>query len=176
MSDSDLALRKDVMMLAKFLQKLKEELATVRQNSDENDRFQSMSHKLSLITVATEEATNTILEAAESIEGAVARIDQLGNPSKEMFQQTNVVRNAVNNIFEASSFQDITGQRVNKVVTSLEFIDEAVDRMVELWGAEEISKVELNYEEDKIEEAGLLNGPASNGKGISQDEIDSFFS
>ena len=36
-------------------------------------------------------------------------------------------------IFEACNFQDLTGQRVGKVVETLAFLEEHVDRLMEIW-------------------------------------------
>jgi chemotaxis regulatin CheY-phosphate phosphatase CheZ len=66
----------------------------------------------------SEQATQTILAAAERIDHAAANLTAT---RKGNFEQGLVhdVRDAVVQIFEACNFQDLTGQRVAKVMTHL---------------------------------------------------------
>ena len=43
-------------------------------------------------------------------------------------------------IFEACNFQDLTGQRITKVVATLKFIETHIVRMMEIWGGLEAFK------------------------------------
>jgi len=82
-------------------------------------------------------------------------------------------------IMEACSFQDITGQRITKIVRSVKFVEERVDKMVELWGRDEIEAVsaslDLTTEEEERDKRLHLAGPQMADEAISQDEIDSLF-
>jgi len=78
-------------------------------------------------------------------------------------------------IFEACSFQDITGQRIKKVISTLAVIEEKIDRIMDTLG----DKVGVKVSEEKLEKVisveddkSLLNGPQLAGKAISQDDID----
>jgi chemotaxis protein CheZ len=74
------------------------------------------------------------------------------------------------------TFQDITGQRVTKVVRSMKFVEERVNSMVELLGRETIEKLSTDMPaEEKTEEEKLLEGPQMAGAAISQDNIDALF-
>ena len=37
-------------------------------------------------------------------------------------------------IFEACNFQDLTGQRINKVMTTMKFIEHHINTMMDIWG------------------------------------------
>ena len=81
------------------------------------------------------------------------------------------------NIFEACNFQDITGQRITKVVQALQFIDERVAKMMDIWGgANDLAAFAPEPEEAEGDEA-LLNGPAleEHHGHASQDDIDALF-
>jgi chemotaxis protein CheZ len=41
-------------------------------------------------------------------------------------------------LFEACSFQDITGQRITKVVRSLTYVETRVNKLIEAWGRSEL--------------------------------------
>jgi chemotaxis protein CheZ len=79
---------------------------------------------------------------------------------------------AVTSIYEACSFQDITGQRITKVVNTLKVIEQRVDQMIgSASGAGYVASVPLPVEEPTGDQA-LLNGPQLPGKGRTQEEID----
>ncbi len=77
-------------------------------------------------------------------------------------------------IFEACSFQDLTGQRISKVVETLEHIEARVSRFAAAIGAKDDPKGNTKEEEKrkKRKEDLLLNGPAKTGEGVSQDDVD----
>ena len=79
-------------------------------------------------------------------------------------------------IFEACSFQDITGQRITNVVKTLKKIEAKVSKMI-LIIASRIPGIDDSGDQspendDKTEDEKLLNGPQMAYKAISQDEID----
>jgi chemotaxis protein CheZ len=79
---------------------------------------------------------------------------------------------------EACTFQDITGQRVTKIVRSMQFVEERVNSMVSLWGSEAIEETAATYgnTDGRDGDEKLLNGPALPSEtSISQDEIDKLF-
>ena len=77
---------------------------------------------------------------------------------------------------EACSFQDLTGQRINKVVGSMKFVEERVNAMAELFGRKEIQDLTDQWElPQQVDDGVALDGPQRPGEGISQDEIDQLF-
>jgi len=75
-------------------------------------------------------------------------------------------------MLEACNFQDITGQRITKVVNTLKFVEERIDAMIEIWGEEDIAEVAPSVTPDSQGDSALLNGPSLNGEGIDQNDID----
>jgi chemotaxis protein CheZ len=112
------------------------------------------------IVEATAEATGGILGACEAM-GYLA--DKIGG------EDGDALTAEVTKIYEACTFQDITGQRVSKVVGSLKTIEEKVLRLVMLIGGDIDSGQE---EEARSGDDALLNGPQMEDKAISQDDID----
>jgi chemotaxis protein CheZ len=90
----------------------------------------------------------------------------------EAYQQ--LVNDKVMVIFEACSFQDITGQRISKVVETLEHIESRVSRFASAIGAEDTEQPSSEKEDKrkKRKKDLILNGPAMDGEGVSQDDID----
>lgn len=106
------------------------------------------------IVSATESAANAIMAAAEQIDGAAGELESSAQEPLNL----ETVR-----IFEACSFQDISGQRVQKVTAILASLAEGGDGHVHPGHA------------GSAEEVDLLNGPQLPGQSISQDDIDALF-
>jgi chemotaxis protein CheZ len=111
----------------------------------------------------TAEATNRIMGAAETI--------MCADPTDPAY--ADLVNEKVLEIFEACSFQDITGQRIRKVVDTLEHIEERIMRFTEVMGVEDAAAEET--EKDRRKKEQLLNGPALDGPEVKQDAIDALF-
>ena len=75
---------------------------------------------------------------------------------------------------ESCNFQDLTGQRTTKVITTLRHIEERIVAMIGIWGIEAFEELPVPQSENDGDEA-LLNGPAKAGEGISQADIDALF-
>jgi chemotaxis protein CheZ len=78
----------------------------------------------------------------------------------------------VTRIYEASAFQDITGQRITKIVRALQHIESKLQTLVEeCGGADDTAEGEPEVTGD----AALLNGPQLGKNANSQTEIDLLF-
>ena len=148
---------------------LRKEIAKVRADDISGHKIPEMGRELSAIVEATEGATNNIMEAAEAV------MDYSGDSLEEY--QT-LVSDKMMHVFEACSFQDLTGQRVTKIVETVEIIEERINllcEMLDMSGTdEEIPKEELSEKEKRKKEL-LLNGPALKGEGVNQSAIDELF-
>jgi len=133
-----------------------------------------MGDQLDAIVESTASATNTILGAVEEIG---AKTDELrAIVPEEGGAIIDRIGELIGDTFEACSFQDITGQRISKIVHSMKFIDERVSAMASLWGDDHLLDVVLDEAEEETDpDQALLNGPALAGEGVSQDDIDKMF-
>ena len=71
------------------------------------------------IVEQTEQATSTILEAAERLEEGISHIRDTHAEDQLIINTADQMVDAITAIYEASNFQDITGQRIRKVVDVL---------------------------------------------------------
>jgi len=81
-------------------------------------------------------------------------------------------------IFEACNFQDLTGQRINKVMNTMKLIEGHINVMMEIWGGVDAIKAHAPQIIDTREDdEKLLNGPKLEGDvgHASQDDIDALF-
>ena len=166
-------LKDELVGLFQYVSRVRHEIAAISRPADEDHALNSMGDQLDAIVGATEEATNTIME---SVEQSTELLASIRNDVSEEHQK--VIDQAIdwsNNIFEACSFQDITGQRVSKVMKSIIYVEKRVNALIGIWGKEELDKIQVMIETEKTDDEKLLHGPQLEGKGISQDEIDSLF-
>lgn len=155
----DTSIYREFRELSDYIAKAKGEIASLRPGDLQRDRLPRAGRELEAIVRSTEEATNKIMAAAEAIMAADATA---GDYSA-------LVSDRCMEIFEACSFQDITGQRISKVVETLTYIEERVGRLKDALGAE---LADTPAEDRRTGDAALLNGPALEGEGIAQDEVD----
>lgn len=167
-------LKMEIHALASCIQQTKKEIAALRSNDKDQDRLLAVASELDAVVGSTEGATDTILEAAERID-SLAQVIQAQEQDSFIRHQADEITERVMAIFEACNFQDITGQRITKVVNTLKFVEERVERMIEIWGRDTFAEILTEDVVSEDEEKRLLNGPALANQGISQDEIDKLF-
>jgi len=173
-------LKKELVGLFGHINKMRRELAALQVPTSSGEVFASMADTLDDIVDNTEAASNTILESMEQIEEALGDIRAKNDP--ELNAVCDRINERSNAVFEACSFQDLTGQRITRVVGSLKFIEERVGTMVRMWGKEELAKVvdevtrETQAAQQADEDKALLHGPQSESTAISQADVDKMFS
>lgn len=176
MSDGDSEVRIEIAQMVRSIGRAKAELAAIKHPmaDADDDRIRLASSELDEIVVATETATEDILRSAEHIGELLDEILARHPTDERLYALTEEAGQELVNIMEACSFQDITGQRVNKVVKTIRFIQDRILAMIGIWGAEAFADLPLKHQEERAEEA-LLNGPALGNEGLSQSDIDALF-
>ncbi len=164
----------EIQDIAGRIKATKLEMAAIRHPLSSEDRFQEASEQLMAVVKATEQATNTIIGAAEQIEDIVSEVrSQL--PDGYQNSRLNDLNEVVLRIYEACNFQDLTGQRITKVVQALAFIEERIDAMMSLWNRKEFEALPLPPAVHR-KDAGLdLHGPAKPNETVTQADIDALF-
>jgi chemotaxis protein CheZ len=88
------------------------------------------------------------------------------------------IQERVVSIFEACNFQDLTGQRINKVMSTMKFIENHIMVMMDIWGGVDAIRAHAPpIVDDRVGDAKLLNGPKLDGDvgHASQNDIDAMF-
>jgi len=166
-------LRGQLHDLKASIDKTKAEIAAIHKPGQTEDKFTTAAMELGAIVEATEVATNNILGAAEDIDELTSSIRERINDVKSQ-EHLQTISNLVVSIYENCNFQDITGQRTGKVVKTINYLEERILTMINIWGEEDFAGIELS-EDVRSEDEKLLEGPQLDGAGISQGDIDSLF-
>lgn len=119
----------------------------------------STTDELEEIVAETARAANEIMGAAETIEGLLPQVDSAVAAT---------LLAAVTRIYEASAFQDITGQRITKVIRAVQDIECKIAALSDACGPDESLP-------DESGEDALLNGPQLSARANTQDDIDALF-
>ena len=170
LSAVDVKLYEELESLSRFISEAKTDIAALRPDEVKDEFIPKAADELDAIVDATAEATNSIMDAVGEIEAVMSKLKGK-NADKLM--------DATTKIYEACGFQDITGQRITKVVGALQHIEEKVDALLTAFG-DEISKYKAanpKAEEPPVEEElpadeDLLHGPQMKEQAMSQDDID----
>lgn len=161
--------------IARYIKDAKVEIAQMKPAEMQYAHISTASDELDAVVAATEDATGSILDACEQIESAVP---ELIGPGRDR------VVDGVTKIYEACNFQDITGQRIAKVVRTLKHLEDRIDQLMDVFGASRLfvkqgqqviqdeEEVVMDNHDVEMERKHLLNGPALPGAAIDQDEID----
>ncbi len=167
-------LKLEIKELSQAIDRTKREIATLRTGGGDEIPIDSATTQLDAVVQATELATNTILNNAEEIETIAVRLYENANDDEERELAEDIKLHIIR-IMEACNFQDITGQRITKVVRTMKFVDERIHRMLEIWG-EEFAHHAGATDADAEDDAALLNGPQlDQEEKITQAEIDAMF-
>lgn len=167
-------LKGELVSLFNNLNRLRGELSAIKKPGDDDLDFLRTGSQLEEVVAATEEATDTIMGVMEKNEKVIAKLlDGESDPDRRALLNQ-VVENGYE-AMEACAFQDITGQRVNKVVTFVGHIEKRINSLIDIWGREDIENGSDEVTDDRSDDEKLLKGPALVDEGISQDDIDKLF-
>lgn len=168
-------LKTELRALAVCIEHTKAEIAALKPKDAQDDRLIAVTFELDAIVSSTERASENILEAAEKIE-SIAREIQAHAADGYVSRLVEDISDTISTVYESCNFQDITGQRITKVVKTLKYVEARINAMIEIWGPENIADVSPKiFEEHHDDDSKLLNGPQLESHAISQDDIDKLF-
>jgi chemotaxis protein CheZ len=163
-------IRFDIVDMANAIALTKQEIAGINSGDNKSDdsRLDVATAELDAIVVAAETATSDILSAAENIQEVAWTMREDGTSEADFDKLDGLATD----IYMACSFQDITGQRTSKVIGVLQFLESRITAMMDIWGIENPDHVAVEDDKPLCDDSQLLNGPALEGEGVDQDDVD----
>jgi chemotaxis regulatin CheY-phosphate phosphatase CheZ len=157
--------RVDLVEMMDAITRTKAEIASIRPARDSANHFDQASSELDAIVGTTEKATSDILASAE-------RVQEIAWTLREQGVDASVCdlldANAAE-VYSACSFQDLTGQRIRKVIEVLRFLEARIDAMIKIWRLDDLEFV-------PVDDARLVSAPAPHtaaaGNGLHQRAVD----
>jgi chemotaxis protein CheZ len=129
-----------------------------------HQRDGDLGAELGSIVTASAEAVSAVLSDADRI-SEISTTMRAQGAADYICDQLDGLSEHINT---ACAFQDLTGQRTQRVVTALRLLESRVHELVKLWQAESPVQAPARNE--------LLSGPAREGEGMMQDQIDELLS
>jgi len=165
LSANEVALLAELEALGFEVARAKREIASLRVDDINASHIPTATDELDAVIEHTATATNEILDVCETLEGLQSRV-----PAEEGA----VLADAVTRIYEACSFQDITGQRIAKVVTALKAIETRVAAVTARFvgAVPPLAAEEPSAADQRTEGQRLANGPQLPMAASSQADID----
>ncbi len=170
-------LKVELDLIYDAINRTKREIAVLHGKSFEGNEMSKVTGELGAVVGGTEEATQQILEAAEAIDQAASALAKVTSPDQQKLLSEEIQERVVS-IFEACNFQDLTGQRISKVLSTMKFIENHITVMMEIWGGVDAIRAHAPaMTDDREGDARLLNGPKLEGAvgHASQNDIDALF-
>lgn len=166
LSSNEAKLLWEIAGLGRIIEQVKAGIAEVSVDAIRGGHIPMATGELDAIVEHTVIATDSILECCEALDDFAVSLSP---------EQAAVVQDATMKIYEACSFQDITGQRITKIVKALQAIEAKIG---ELSGP-----CALSRSPDKLataslplvsvlEAGGLLSGPSHAADAMKQSDID----
>ena len=162
-----LRVSKELRALLDEISRTKVEIATIKPKSLSERDLPEAQDELDSIVKSTENSAEKIMDAADQMTEMAAA---LGATEAER------LTGLASQIYEASSFQDLTGQRVTKVIDVLRTLETGLRSLAEAVGDTYVEALdEQVFDEDTGDVVNpdlLTHGPQLEGQGNSQDDID----
>jgi chemotaxis protein CheZ len=165
LSAPEAGLLAEIEDLARTIATAKAEIAALRVDDISTSHIPSATDELDAIVAHTAAATDSILEVCETLDDVAGILTRDGDPLGQA--SATKLQEATTRIYEACSFQDITGQRISKVVATLKAIDTKVATIMATFDGrmEPLDKPITG-------ETMLLNGPQLPAMAMDQTDID----
>jgi chemotaxis protein CheZ len=166
-------LKIELDVIGEAIRQTRSEITTLQDQGFDNARVARVTHELDAVVKGAENATDTILKAAEAIDEMAGTLcAALTNTHERALAED--IQDRVTKIFEACNFHDLTGQRIAKVAATMKLVEDHIARMTEIWSVVE----RFGADDPRLPtEQSLLNGPKLDGEAghSTQDDIDALF-
>ena len=153
--------QEELDLLVETVNRTQEDLVRLKPEQITGLRIGSAHAELDAVIRHTEQAAGDFLLAVEELEIIAESL-----PKKKAAQ----IREVTTRMLEASTFQDISGQRLDKAKKEIKEIDSCVASLLAVLGHEVV--VEEQVPDQVLSDDDVLNGPQHEGMGSSQEDID----
>jgi chemotaxis regulatin CheY-phosphate phosphatase CheZ len=125
-------IRFELFEMAKAITRTKAEIAAIKPDIRGAGKFGEMTAELDSLMQTTEMATSDILAAAEQIQGIAWTLREHGIDP----EVCDLIHAKATDVYTACSVQDLTGQRIAKLIQVLRYLEGRINAMIDIWGFE----------------------------------------
>jgi chemotaxis protein CheZ len=149
------------MILAQF-KSLKQDVSNISHEILNKNFIPEITMDLRSVILQTEKSVTSILDISDDISALSQKVEDPTIRESLMIKSTRIL--------ELCNFQDLTGQRIQKIVHHLTEIESVIYKMLHALRPDPSLRVKTSSNEE-----GLLNGPQKEQVSPSQDDIDALF-
>jgi hypothetical protein len=120
----------DVLEMARRLSDTRQQIAAIRAEGLQDGPIEIARGELDAIVRSTESHTHRILEAAEQIQEIAWTLREGGLA----VETCDAIDQRAIDIYVACSFQDLTSQRIRKVIEAIVYLEDRINSMIDIWG------------------------------------------
>ena len=157
--------RANLREMASAIARTKTDIASIHATEHEHSRLFKASEALDAITRTTEQATSDILAAAEHVQEAAWTLRE-GGANPDLCDDLD--RRATE-IYTTCSFQDITAQRIAKIVQTLRYLEGRINAMITIWDPSE----EMLADDGEARPPARSHAPEPATIDLDQSDVDS---
>jgi chemotaxis protein CheZ len=158
-------LQEEIVKIANHIDITKRELSSLMPGESAHKNIS----QLEAVIKATEEAAFTILDSTDEVIKLIKASDASPETKDRILAMTT-------RIYEACNFQDLTGQRIIKVIRELEFVEAKIRSLINLFSSSApVAMQELSKTKKQRPDQHLLNGPQLGEDAPLQADIDALF-
>lgn len=169
--------KNEIRALSHAIETTKREIATLYRSQGDGNRLDVVTHELDSVVNDTEIATQNIMDIAEQIDDLSERLGAVAEGSQVISDIAEQISSHTMRMFESCNFQDLTGQRITKVVNTLQLIDERLSKIVDIWGPEDIETMEVDADPTGLDGlTKIVNQRSVEVEKVTQDEADEIMS
>ncbi len=173
-----LAMRGELDSMKDAIVRTKADLAALHRSENNGKGMRRAADELDAVVDSTERATTTLLSVVEDVEARASMLRSMPL-TPDARPHVDAILEQVIRAYEACNFQDLTGQRISKIVQVMKFIEEHLDRVIAAWSALDSFR-DLVASGPALEDEGesaLLNGPKlpDDPGHVDQTDIDALF-
>ena len=161
-AEQERSLQNEMKQLIDDIESAKRDVVAISTDPKSPQPLTDATDHLDAVIKSTEEASNAIMDAADAIQNAASSLTG---------DAAHAIMDASMRIYEHCNFQDLTGQRLTKVIKLIDHIEDRVANLLKLFNIEVEAKDEMRPAND----TDLLNGPQLPANAATQADIDALF-
>jgi len=151
----------EIERLSDVVDKTSSKIVNLRPEEIPGWRIEAAKNELDAVIRHTEEAASEYLSAAEELDVIAESLPR---------KKADALRDLTMRMYETSTFQDISGQRLNNAKDALGEIDKCVAALLKALGHE--VRADAPPKAEVLSEDDLLNGPQMQDAATSQEDVD----
>ncbi|MCH9781072.1 MAG: hypothetical protein K0U36_07310 [Alphaproteobacteria bacterium] len=161
----------EIANMLKYFAKLRKEVSKLYLRQNNRGLLENVTAQLEAVLGSSDVAFAELISVLEEVNEQAATLQASADNAEQQLQAQNI-RNLVVRGIEVCTLQDVAGQRIARIILSLKFVEECVDRLATSIGRRHVEELSARWETDSYNAPGIIG---RGDTGISQKEVDRLF-